>query len=176
MSGDDLHDGRVYRVSASGQEEPEEMTSGWAPAWALQGWFAYTGCDGEECGIYVLPPDAQEAMRITANPRDVGLTWSPDGQWLAYMSDHDGDWEVHVVAREGWVRQITTNESRDGLPAWSPDGSAIAFVSDRDGGWGLYVMRPDGSGWGSPEQVYKVFDLSADYNGRWMQAQLAWGP
>jgi tetratricopeptide (TPR) repeat protein len=176
VPGDDAHSGRIYTISASGQEEPEEMASGWAPAWGPQGWFAYTACGEEECGIRVLPPDAGEPMRITASPRDVGLAWSPDGQWLAYMSDHDGDWELHVTTREGWVQQVTVNESRDGLPVWSLDGSALAFGSALAGGWGLYLLRPDGAGWGSPGQACKVFDISTDYDGRWDLAQIAWGP
>ncbi len=109
-------------------------------------------------------------MRITASPHDIGLVWSPDGKRLAYMSDHDGDWEIHIITREGWVQQLTVNEARDGLPVWSPDGSELAFVSDRDGDWGLYLMRPDGS------EVRKLFTLSTDYDGRWEQAQIAWGP
>ena len=170
VPGDDPRSGHIYAVPVNGQGEPEEWASGWAPAWGPQGWFAYTGCDGEECGIHVLSPDAEEAMRITASPQDIGLVWSPDGQWLAYMSDHDGDWEVHVITREGWVQQLTVNEARDGLPVWSPDGSKLAFVSDRDGDWGLYLMRPDGS------EVHKLFTLSTDYDGRWERAQIAWGP
>jgi len=170
VPGDEPHSARIYTISVNGEVEPKEMASGWAPAWGPQGWFAYTACRGEECGIYALPPDAEEPMRITASPQDVGLVWSPDGQWLAYMSDHDGDWEVHVITREGWVRQLTVNDSRDGLPVWSLDGSELAFVSNRDGDWGLYLMGPDGS------QVRKLFTLSTDYDGRWSQAQIAWGP
>ena len=170
VPGDDPHSGRIYALPINGQGDPEELASGWAPAWGPQGWFAYTGCEGEACGIHVRPPGVEEAMRITVSPQDIGLIWSPDGQWLAYMSDHDGDWEVHVITREGWVRQITVNEARDGLPVWSPDGSELAFVSDRDGDWGLYLMRPDGS------EVRKLFTLSTDYDSRWERDQIAWGP
>ena len=170
VPGDALYSGHIYTLPANGQGEPEEAAPGWAPAWGPQGWFAYTGCEGEECGIHVRSPGAEEAMRITASSHDIGLVWSPDGQWLAYMSDHDGDWEVHVITREGWVQQLTVNEARDGLPVWSPDGSELAFVSDREGGWGLYLMRLDGS------EVRKLFTLSTDYDGHWEQAQIAWGP
>ncbi|MEA3344679.1 MAG: tetratricopeptide repeat protein [Chloroflexota bacterium] len=174
VAGDDLHSGRIYTVPANGQGEPREVASGYAPAWGPQGWFAFTGCEGEECGIIVRSPDVEEGVRITASPQDIGLAWSPDAQKLAYMSDHDGDWEVHITTRRGWVQQLTVNEAQDGLPTWSPDGSELAFVSNWDGDWGLYVMRPDGSG------LRKLFILGYsyynDYNGRWEQAQIAWGP
>jgi len=170
MSGGEPRTGMIYAVTADGHGEPEELVSGWAVAWGSEGWLAYTACDGEDCGIHVRSPGVQEGMRITASSRDIGLVWSPDGQRLAYMSDHDGDWEVHVITREGWVQQITVNEVKDGLVVWSPDGAWLAFVSDRDGGWGLYLMRPDGS------EVRKLFTLSSDYDGGWEHAQMAWGP
>jgi tetratricopeptide (TPR) repeat protein len=170
VPADDTGGDRIYSISANGNEEAEVMTSGWSPAWGPEGWLAYTVCVDEECGIHLLAPGAEEATRITASSRDIGLAWSPDGQRLAYMSDHDGDWEVHAITREGWVQQLTVNESWDGLPAWSLDGSELAFVSDRDGGWGLYFMRLDGT------QVRQLFTLSTDYDGRWGQAQIAWGP
>jgi len=176
VPGDGPDTSRIYTIAADGQEEPKEMATGWAPAWGPGGWFAYTACEGEECGIHVLPPGTEEALRITASPQDIGPVWSPDGRRLAYMSDHDGDWEVHVITREGWVQQFTVNEARDGLPVWSPDGGGLAFVSDRDGEWGLYLMRPGSPDWGSPGEVYKLFTLSTDYNGRWGQAQIAWAP
>ena len=106
VPGDDPYSGHVYTLPVNGQGEPEEVALGWAPAWGPQGWFAYTGCEGEECGIHVR----------------------------------------------------------------SPDGSELAFVSNRNGGWGLYLMRPDGS------EVRKLFTLSTDYNSRWGQARIAWGP
>lgn len=176
VAGDDPHGDHIYTTSVDGQGEPEEIALGWSPAWGPQGWFAYTACAGEECGIHVIPPGAEEAMRITGSPEDVGLVWSPDGQWLAYMSNHDGDWEMYATTREGWVGQLTVNEARDGLPAWSPGGDELAFVSDRDGGWGLYIMRAEGVGWPTPGEVRKLFTISTDYDGRWSQAQIAWAP
>ena len=170
VPGEEPYSSIIFAVPANGQGQPEELTSGWAVAWGPQGWLAYTECEGEDCGIHVRSPDAEEAMHITASSHDIGLVWSPDGQRLAYMSDHDGDWEVHVITREGWVQQLTVNEAQDGLPVWSPDGCELAFVSDRDGNWGLYLMSPDG------REVRKFFTLSTDYDGRWEHAQIAWGP
>jgi tetratricopeptide (TPR) repeat protein len=176
VPGADAASDRVYAVPADGQGEPEELAPGWSPAWGPEGWFAYTACDDEACGIHMLSPGAEEPIRITSSPQDIGLSWSPDGQRLAYMSDHDGDWEIHVTTQEGWVRQLTVNGARDGLPAWSPRGSELLFVSDRDGAWGLYLMRLNGGDQNNPPEAFKLFTLSTDYDGRWGQAQIAWAP
>lgn len=161
---------RIYATSADGQGEAVELASGWSPAWGPQGQLAYTGCDeaGGNCGIRFTDERLSNPARITADRRDIGLAWSPDGTQIAYMSDHDGNWEVYVVSVPfAQVRRLTFNEARDGLPAWSPDGQYIAFVSDRNGVWALYLMRPDGS-----DQT-KVFDLGPELPD-WLDQSISW--
>ncbi len=168
VRGDDQR-WHIYASPADGQGEAEEMVLGWSPAWGPQGWFAYTGCDeNENCGIWVVKGEAKP-LRLTADPHDIGLAWSPDGKQLAYMSDHDGDWNIYTVTVPGgYVKRLTDDPGCDGLPAWSPDGGYIAFVSDRDGSWGIYLMRPDGS------EQKKIFDLGAEYPD-WLEDRISWG-
>ncbi|MDT8304267.1 MAG: hypothetical protein RQ760_22475, partial [Sedimentisphaerales bacterium] len=86
-------------------------------------------------------PRAELATRVTnAYP-----AYSPDGAWIAYMSNADGDFDIYVMnLAEGVRRQLTDAPGRDGTPAWSPDGSRIAFQSYRDGPSQVYVMDADG--------------------------------
>lgn len=73
---------------------------------------------------------------------------SPDGQWVAFQSDRDGDFEIYIVNPVGSnLRQVTRNTVVDRFPAWSPDGEWLIYASD-DGGDGLfdlYRIRPDGT-------------------------------
>ena len=162
---------RIYTTSADGQEEAIQLVSGWAPAWGPEGNLAYTGCDegGGHCGIrFTTDVNLSSPVLITADPRDIGLAWSPDGMQIAYMSDHDGNWEIYTVGVPfPDVRRLTINEAKDGLPAWSPDGQHIAFVSDRDSVWSLYLMKPDGS-----DQT-KVFDLGPELPD-WLDQSISW--
>ena len=61
---------------------------------------------------------------------------SPDGRWLAYMSDESGRGEVYVTAFPSpsgkW--QIST-EGTDFRPLWSPSGNEIFYIK------GKKVMR-----------------------------------
>ncbi len=162
---------RIYVTSADGQGEAMELVSGWAPAWGGAGQLAYTGCNegGGHCGIrFTTDENLSSPILITADPRDTGLAWSPDGTQIAYMSDHDGNWEVYTVGISfPEVRRLTINEANDGLPAWSPDGQHIAFVSDRDGVCSLYLMRPDGG-----EQT-RILDLGPELPD-WQDQSISW--
>lgn len=76
---------------------------------------------------------------------DNAWSWSPDGKWIAFSSDRDGNWEIYVMTASGSnVRRLTSNSADDGWPVWTPDGKNIVFSSLRDGNEELYVLDADG--------------------------------
>ena len=71
------------------------------------------------------PADGHAAHHQRSAP--VPPVWSPDGNWIAYTSDHDGDeqWDIFMVSpKTGDVVNLTTSpesaESRPGLVARRP--------------------------------------------------------
>jgi Tol biopolymer transport system component len=156
-----------------GSAEPQPHASGWGPAWGPGGLLAWTGCEpenGEACGIFIdNPDDDQPGSRVSGSVGDVGLSWSPGGNQIAYMSDHTGNWEIYIYDLSGGFQVLTDDPASDGLPAWSPDGSAIAFVSNRGGAWGIYLMRPGG------EDPRQVITLGPNFP-EWTAQRLSWAP
>ena len=74
------------------------------------------------------------------------LSWSPDGDRMAFSSSEEGDWQVYVVDVDGGNKTgLSPQGVDDYCPAWSPDGQRIAFDSERDGHPEIYVMNADGS-------------------------------
>ncbi|MCL7983142.1 MAG: hypothetical protein M8862_11515, partial [marine benthic group bacterium] len=62
--------------------------------------------------------------------REMDPRWSPDGRWIAYLSDRSGEYEVYVRPQDGSgeERRITTDgDVWKFPPLWSPDSKHLAF-------------------------------------------------
>ncbi|MCY4019226.1 MAG: protein kinase [Chloroflexi bacterium] len=107
--------------------------------------------DADETSFEILAKDL-ETWQDTFLTLDIADSTypqpSPDGRWIAFQSDRDGDFEIFVTnVLGGQLRQITRNAVWDRLPAWSPDSQWIVYSSDvrGDQSFDLYRVRPDGS-------------------------------
>ena len=92
--------------------------------------FSYLG------DIWVANEDGTATQRLTDNKaRDVYPRFSPDGKWLAFSSNRDGNYDVYVVAAEGGrPKQLTWHTANDTVVGWTPDGKNIVFNSVRGRG------------------------------------------
>lgn len=82
-----------------------------------------TGAD-----IWALPLDGSGLARPVVNSRadDTYGALSPDGRWLAYMSNESGQSEVYVQPfPEGSARQLVS--AGGGYPWWSTDGRELSY-------------------------------------------------
>ncbi len=86
-------------------------------------------------------PAARSLARLSFEAGlQIGPTWSPDGQFVAYASDRKGNFDIWVQQVGGGTPiQVTSSPAHDWQPDWSPDGKSIVFRSERDGG-GLFVV------------------------------------
>jgi Tol biopolymer transport system component/DNA-binding winged helix-turn-helix (wHTH) protein len=95
------------------------------------------------------PPVA--IRQITSWPGlDCNPAFSPNGQSIAYSSDHTGTFEIFAksLAPGGREVQLTNDSQQNFDPAWSPDGAYIAYYSMKR--HGIFVMPSLG---GVPKQL-----------------------
>jgi tricorn protease len=84
------------------------------------------------------------ATRLTAHPgQELFPKISPDGEWIAFTGQYDGDEQVYVIpATGGMPRQLTFYPAVGPLPprwgydhqvyGWTPDGKNVLFRALRD--------------------------------------------
>lgn len=82
--------------------------------------------------VYTVPVVSGITRNITqsSGAHDRNVQWSPDGKYLAYISDMDGEFEIYVQAQDGLTTPIKITSERDtyifGL-SWSPDSKKILY-------------------------------------------------
>jgi tricorn protease len=111
--------------------------------------------------LWKAPADGGVAVRLTAHPgQELFPKFSPDGNWIAFTGQYDGDEQVYVMPAEGGApKQLTYYPAVGPLPprwgydhqvyGWTPDGSAVLFrgLRDTDGvevQTALYTIDVDG--------------------------------
>ncbi len=92
--------------------------------------FSYLG------DIWTANENGSDVRRLTDNTaRDVYPRFSPDGEWIAFSSNRDGNDDVFVIpAAGGKPRQLTFHSANDTVVGWTPDGKKILFSSVRGKG------------------------------------------
>lgn len=117
--------------------------------------FCYAG------DIWKAPIDGGTAIRLTAHPgQEIFPKFSPDGQYIAFTGQYDGDEQVYFIPSTGGVpKQLTYYPARGPMAprhgydnqvyGWSPDGESILFRSFRDANGGstetaLYTVSTKG--------------------------------
>jgi tricorn protease len=105
--------------------------------------FSYGG------DLWLASTDGGMARRLTAHPgQELFARFSPDGQWIAFTGQYDGDEQVYVVPTAGgeptrltWYPAVGPLPPRWGYDqqvyGWTPDGEQVLFRSLRDAGGGV---------------------------------------
>ena len=124
------------QVSVPGSEEEDR------PLFAADGRLAFstrTAASGWDAAIYTGTPWPWFPLGRPAS-NELHPAISPDGRFMAYVSDHSGNWEIYVVELQRMDPQLTFHVAADRVPSWSPDGKEIVFRSEWQGNSDIYVM------------------------------------
>src|SRR4029078_12415304 len=100
------------------------------------------------CDIWTAYENGQNITRLTVNrARDVYARFSPDGKWIAFSSDRNGNLDVFLMpASGGTAKQLTTHSADDTVLGWSPDARSVLFSSNRGEDFmpQLYLVNVEG--------------------------------
>jgi len=127
----------IYAVSADGNSSPERLTSGQLPqlpsSWSKDNVLLWTEVDTTTAGdLWALSPhESAHPISLRKTPFDeFEATLSPNGHFLAYVSNDSGTYEVYVQTYSGPYRrwQISTRGGFE--PVWAKDGRELFYLVD----------------------------------------------
>ena len=99
--------------------------------------------------LYTIPIDGGEATRITSGlPFDSQPRFSPDGAWIAYISDASGADNLWIAHADGSDAKALTHYKGGEIasPIWTPDSEyvIVSRVSAGIGGYALWMHHVKG--------------------------------
>jgi Tol biopolymer transport system component len=101
--------------------------------------------------------------------QDIVPRWSPDGRWIAFLSDRSGKYEIWKVRPDGSeLSQMTHEPDREVIaPVWSPDGRKLLYQVRNVNSYVIDADRPGAeqapqSLPGSPPPGFIPWDWSPD--------------
>jgi tricorn protease len=106
--------------------------------------FVYSG------DVFSARLDGTDVRRLTtADGDESSPVFSPDGQWIAFSGNYDGNTDVFVVpALGGAPRRLTYHPAADLAQSFTPDGRGVLFTSGRASWTGalqqLYTVPVEG--------------------------------
>jgi serine/threonine-protein kinase len=124
-----------FSVPADGSGAPEPLFASdhrggvfsFAPSGAVAAFHSRDGATGLDLFVRSLNPGEPPYPYLRTPFTEVGPRFSPDGRWIAYVSDESGRYEVYVrpyPARSGkW--QVSIGGGEEGM--WSRDGTELFY-------------------------------------------------
>ncbi len=162
---------RCARVRTASADRIYEKITGVRGAFDTR--IAYIAVEGappsQRYQLVVADADGENAghRRRVASSRSMSPAWSPDGEWLAYVSFEKGVSAVNVQrVRTGELRQVSARTGHNGAPAFSPDGKKLALTLGPavSGNFDIYVLDL------ATQSLVRVTDDSAS------DTEPAWAP
>jgi tricorn protease len=138
----------AFAISGSTQEMPEGRMMRFPDIYKDKIVFMYGG------DLWLASSAGGDARRITSDAgRELFPKFSPDGKWIAFTGQYDGNFNVYVMpAQGGQPKQLTFYQGaaaplsdrmgiHNEVVTWFPDSKRILFLSRRDASNG-WTKRP----------------------------------
>jgi tricorn protease len=129
--------------------------------------FVYAG------DVWAAASDGKNPRRLTTHPGTEGNPYfSPDGKWIAFSAEYDGNNDVFVVPVEGGEpRRLTWHPQADIAKGWTPDGKHVLFASGRENAPypisdRFWKVSPDGKGLEQALPIPRVWEGSFSPDGK----------
>ena len=138
-----LADGPVERLTTA---DALQLPGSWSPDGELLAYMEQHPNTGRD--IWLRRRNGERIALVNSSADESAPRFSPDGRWIAYVSNESGPAHVFVraVNGSGPARKLSTSSGSE--PVWRRDGSAVYFRSDAK-----LLVAPVGGG--APRVVFE---------------------
>ena len=89
--------------------------------------FAYGGY------LWSVAREGGNARQLTTGGHESGPEFSPDGKWIAFTGEYDGNVDAFVMPAEGGEpKRLTWHPGADSVVGWTRDSKHVLFRSGRE--------------------------------------------
>jgi serine/threonine-protein kinase len=140
--------------------EVQSLTSSWSP----EGRLASSAIPaGEGLDIWVQPTDGtgQGGFLLQSPYAEFFPKFSPDGRWLAFVSDESGQPEIYILPSNGVGAKTRVSSNGGSFPIWSPSSDRVLFHNGTVV-WSAAIVGEDRPRVGRPEAAFEVGPIFLD--------------
>ncbi|MFO7693069.1 MAG: PDZ domain-containing protein [Vicinamibacterales bacterium] len=127
---------------------------------------------GARGDVFTVPAKFGATRNLTRTPgvHERNSKWSPDGRWIAYISDASGEDEIWIAPQDGRgaATQVTTGGSNYKYqPVWSPDSQKLLW-SDRQQRLHVVDIGTKAAAQIADAQAFEITSYSWSPDSRWV--------
>jgi len=179
--------GKLYRIDVNGKTQPERVgldasyeannDHGLSPDGKHLAISAEHG-GATASQVYVAEANGGNPRLITPNMPSYFHAWSPDGRWLAFVGERNGNFDIYRIpadaGKDAKEERLTSDPGFDDGPDYSVDGKWIYINSNRDGGWNIWRFPANGAGPNDSKAERMTNDAQEDWfphpspDGKWI--------
>ena len=148
--------GRLYRIPVDGKGGEPELVNldaglrcnndhGFSPD-GKQIAISASSASSRQSQVYIAGADGSNPRLMVSPTPSYFHGWSPDGRYLAFIGQRNGNFDIfRVPVTGGPEERLTMSAGYDDGADYSPDGKWIYFNSDRSGSWDIWRIPADGA-------------------------------
>jgi len=127
---------------------------------------------GARGDIFSVPAKhgATRDLTQTSNAQEQYPSWSPDGKWVAYLTDSNGENELAIRPSDGSGSQTLLTHFKNGYfynPLWSPGSDMLAFSDNNHVLWYLNIKDKKAVRI-NQDKVNAMLDYHWSPDGKWL--------